>query len=733
MSDVFTFDAILRVVVGFVLGFGVLPWFVLPKPAGARTALDRAGTNFVRWMGLVIGVGHLLALARLYHLGVIFLLCGLGIWLTRLRGRRRRDPGTEGLSPLQVLWIRLTDLGFEFEQRGPRVVAAEAAQRTRQRLLAPFRWLRKPGRLPLLALSLPMLAVFAWAFWIRFELATEFTTLSPPSSYVVLTWTKSLLANDLYTDGLYPPGILFFFAFLGKAASGIDTYEVVRFGGPLIGALMVVGLYYAVLRLTRNAGAAIATAVVFGVFGNLYQFHEPWIRQTGPLPHELGLVVVLFALPAVVDAVIDGDRDHLWTVAAGAIAAGLIHPVSLMLFVLVALVAATFAALAARGAPSHLFRTIGVALGAGVASQLNLVVGTLFGIAPHRGLDNPYAWVRGGGTVDERLVAALGTSDLGHGALALVAGAGALSAIVVGVVLALRGRKRVGGQLAALGAVAALAVAFYDVRWLDLPINYLGPIANLMGVMTALGIGAAVGMVLLLAQLHPRVAAWDIVTRTSVFLLVGVIATSSFAVSLPRAERTREASEYETTAAVTRQIMRENESFGYTVIGTPQQSQLVAGIGSFIELWVFARDVTLRDARDPGFVVPDVSSLLFARDLGETLPIPTQNIYIFVEKAPYPVTEQDPTGPAEEYYYNRERRGRIMATVYGWAEFYRHYHTDMDVFFETENIVVYRIRRRPNALVATVSPQFKDYTWEPGVLFNAGPAHPSEVVIPWLE
>lgn len=728
--DALALTAIVRVVIGFVLAFGVLPWFVLPAPVGARNTLDRLAANFVRWMAAVIIVGHLLGIMRLFHLGTILLLCLVGIWRTRLRGRGKRDPETEGLSTVQIAWLRITDLGYVFEQRGLTVIT-DAARTAREKIVAPVRWVRRSGRLTLVALTLPMLTVFGWSFWTRFELATQFTTLSPPQSYVILTWTKALLANNLYPDGLYPPGTLFFFAFLGKAAAGVDAYEVVRFGGPLIGALMVVGLYYAVLRLTRNAGAALASGIAFGVFGNMYQFHEPWIRQTGPLPPELGLVVILFALPAVVDAVVHGHRDHLWTVGAAGLATGLIHPVALGVFLLVVAVAGVFAAIVARRSTGRLMRMLGVTLATAAASQLNVVLGVLSGLRLHRGLDNPYAWVESAGTAEEALVAALGTSDLGHGALAMVAGAGAVAAMVTGALFAWRGRRTVGAQLAALGAVAALAVALYDVRWLGLPINYLGPLANLMGVMTALGLGAAVGMVLLLAQLVPWVAAWNFSVRTTAFLLVGAVAASSFAVSLPRAERTREASEYEATAAVTREIMRDNEQFGYTVIGTPQQSQLVAGVGSFIELWVFARDVTLRDARDPGFVVPDVSSLLFARDLGETLPIPTQNIYIFVEKVPFPVIEQAPAGPAEEYYYTREKRGRIMATVFGWAEFYRHYHTDMDIFFEDENVVVYRIRRRPNAVVAAVSPQFKDYTWEPGVLFNAGPAEPAEVVIPW--
>lgn len=722
---------IARVLAGFLVAFWLLPRLALPVPAEARTGLDRAAVNLVRWMGLAMFVGHLLVAVRLFHLLPIGLLVVYG-WL-RKRGTRPADSTrVEGLGVLQSWWLRITDLGFLLEQRGRHVVD-DGMARIRHALSAPVRWVRQPGRLTLLLLALPVLLVLAWSLWTRLELAARFATLGAPRSYVMLTWTKTLLAQSLYPDGVYPAGQMFFLALIGKATPGIDTYEVVRFAGPLQGALLVAGLYYAVVRLSRSVGAAMVAATAFGVFGTAYLWHEPWVNQTVVRAPELGLVVVLFVLPSLVLAVVEGDRGHLLTVGAAAVAVALIHPVPAALMIALVFAISVGVGLVARPPLRQAVRVLPVVAGGLVLGHVPPLLAVLLGKETHRGLDNPFGWVTREGSVTETLVGTLGTSEVGHTPFSYGVAAGLLVALVVALVVARRGRPRLAGQLVGLVAAGGAGVLLYDVRWTGLADNHLLVLGNLTGVLLALALGGAAAGVFTLPEMMPRVATGPVVPRLAAYTVLGAVLAAAVVYPQPRFERTREQSEYEAMAAVTREIMQSNEAFGYTVIGTPQQAQAVAGSGSFVQLWVFARDVTLRDARDPGFVVPDVSSLLFARDLGETLPIPTQNIYLFVEKDPFPVVEQEPVGPSEEYYYDREKRGRIMALVYAWAEYYRHYHTDMDIYHEDENVIVYRIRRRPNTLVAAAAPQFKDYTWRPGVLFERGPTDPSEVVIPWRD
>jgi hypothetical protein len=724
---------LLRVLTGLVLAVGVLPAFVLPRPTSARSGLDAAAVRLVRWTAVVLVVSQLLAIIRLFHVLPIVLLCAYGHWYRRRHeGRlRTRGPG-EGL--LQRPWLAFADLLHRFEQHGMAVVTTAwdgilvAARRHRERLVA-----RRV--LPLALLLAPIAAILATSLGMRVVQAFRFQTLSPPDAYVILTWAKSFAANQPFPDGLYPPGLPALVAFVGKTTPGVDLYEIVRYTGPLIGMLLVFGLFYACLRLTGNIGAALVAAGTFGLFGTSYYWHSPWARQTGPLPQELGLAIALIALPSAVLAVTERDRDHLLTTALAALAIGLIHPASCLVFVVLAIAGAIGATLVARCSPGPALAVVVAAAAGAVVAHLYLPIGLLLGLPLFRGLDSPFIGVEIEQGRDAFLEGLLGTSALGHNPLSLLALAGAGLALVVAFALFARSRISPGvhpsgaqafAALGGLAGIALAAVAAYDVRWIPLPTNVTGSIGGLVGIALALGLGAG------FAALTPLwLARRGAMVRATALVTAAALSIGGFGLAFESGPRGREPSEYESTAAVTRDIMKNQDAYSYTVVGTPQQRQAIQGVGAFIELWVFARDVTVRDARDPGFVVPDLSSLMFARDLGESLPIPTADIYVFVEKQPFPVTARTATGPTEEYYFDPAKRGRIMATVYAWAEYYRHYHTDMDIHHEDEHIVVYRIRRRPNTVAAAASPQFKDYTWEPGVLFNGGPASPAEVEIPW--
>ena len=715
---------LLRVLGGLVVAVGVLPALVLPRPVSARSRLDAAAVRLVRWTAIVLVVSQLLAIVRLFHVLPILLLCAYGYWYRRRHegSLRTRGPG-EGV--LQRPWLAFADLLHRFEQHGMAVVTESwdrttaALHRRRERLVA-----RRV--LPVVFLLTPIVAILATSLGMRVVQAFRFQTLSPPDAYVILTWAKSFAANQPFPDGLYPPGLPALVAFIGKTTPGVDLYEIVRYTGPLIGMLLVFGLFYACLRLTGNIGAALVAAGTFGLFGTSYYWHSPWARQTGPLPQELGLAIALIALPSAVLAVTERDRDHLRTTALAALAIGLIHPASCLVFVALALAGALGATLVERASPAPALAVLVAAVAGAAVAHLYVPIGLLLGQPLFRGLDSPFVAVEIEQGRDAFLEGLLGTSALGHNPLSLLALAGAGLALVVAFVLFLRSRA---GGFAALGGLAGIglaAVGGYDVRWIPLPTNVTGSIGNLVGIALALGLGAG------FAALTPLwLARRGAMVRATALVMTAALALAGFGLGFEHGPRAREPSEYESTAAVTRDIMKNQDAYSYTIVGTPQQRQAIQGVGAFIELWVFARDVTVRDARDPGFVVPDLSSLMFARDLGESLPIPTADIYVFVEKQPFPVTARPPTGPTEEYYFDPDKRGRIMATVYAWAEYYRHYHTDMDIHHEDEQIVVYRIRRRPNTVAAAASPQFKDYTWEPGVLFNGGPTSPAEVEIPW--
>lgn len=776
---------LVRVVLGMVLAFGILPALVLARPRGALTSLDAAVSRSVRWIGVVLVGSHLLVLVRLFHVLPILLLCGWAMLVRQgkasVPSRRHRrvsaaaqpvvddgippppsqgdlppPPGalvppppagvtvaappvarqavdhgfdemdTRAVSAPQRLWLMFTDVMHVVERAGPQVVVTWIANGWRK-VRAWLARLFSVTTLKVFALMAPVLGILAVSLALRVDFAFRFETLSPPEAYVFLNWAKAFAANQLYVDGIYPYGLPAFIAFIAKMTPGIDLYEIVRYTGGLIGVLLVFGIFYAALRLTANIAAALFAAGAFGLFGTIAEWHAPWTRQIGPLPQELGFAIALLALPSAILAVTDRRRDHVPTVLWAAIGIGLIHPVPLVIFIVMASVGAVAASVVSRGGRRGAIDVIGAGLAGGALAHVYVPVALLVGQSVFRGMDQPFTPVQLGTSTTQVLSDFYGTTIVGHNLLTAIAGVGSALALLVAWILSRRERTHhIGVQLAGTAAVGLVVVALYDVRLLNLPHTIAGPAGSLLGIAVALALAAGVA-----AVTAPLFTVRRAMVRSGLAIVVAAVALAGFSQTFELRERTRAPSEYDAMAAVTRGIMRNQDAFSYSVVGTPQQRQAVAGVGSFIELWVFARDVTVRDAQDPGFVVPDLSSLMFARDLGEALPIPTADIYVFVEKVPFPVPEQPPVGPTEEYYYDREKRGRIMATVYAWAEYYRYYHTDMEIHYEDDEIVVYRIARRPNPVAAAASPQFKDYTWEPGVLFTGGPTSPQEVDIPW--
>ncbi|MBI4259881.1 MAG: hypothetical protein HY658_04885, partial [Actinobacteria bacterium] len=160
--------------------------------------------------------------------------------------------------------------------------------------------------------------------------------------------------------------------------------------------------------------------------------------------------------------------------------------------------------------------------------------------------------------------------------------------------------------------------------------------------------------------------------------------------------------EYEAAAVQTLAIAAEAPAKSYTIVGTSEDYDRILTRGFHVQLWVFARDIRLEDARNPGY----------------TIPIPTRDVYIFVEKETYHPPVLPPIGPTEEYYRDFGKRDRIMEIVHEWAEAYRISHGNMDVYYEDAEIVIYHVRHNPVIAETERSAQFKDYTWEPGALFN---------------
>jgi hypothetical protein len=576
--------------------------------------------------------------------------------------------------------------------------------------------------LAILLLVVPVVAILVASFWIRVEGTINDLALTPPDAYVHMTWAKALTANQIYVDGAYPYGMPSILAWTSKFAFQADMLDVARFIGPMVGTLIVYGIFYTSLRLTGNPGAAIFAAGLFGLLGTRPEWHVPWYRQIGPLPQEMALALAVIALPFGALAVLHRDKGHLITIGCAALAIGLTHPVPLPFFVALTAAGAFAAALLSGGFKFAFGATIVAAIG-GAVSFIYIPLAGLFNVGLYGPITNINPIAQEGEEVTETTTI---YGELGYNAVSRLAVIALIVGVIAGVILLFsRTTRSRGVLLLSLSAIAGGVLLLYDVRWLGLDPFYANRSAQVVGPMLTLAFAAGLGAltVLITRKLF--------LVGTAVAIVVGFVALAAFSNQYPARARQTVKITYESMARVTDQIANDYERFTYTIVGTPQQRQQILGDGWFIEQWVFARDASLRSARDPGYQMNARQGIpKGSRDVGDILAIPTQDVFIFVEKDIYPVPELAPDGPTEEYYFNREKRGRIQARIYVWSELYMRYHTDMSVYHEDDDIKVYRISRTPDVDAAEDTPEFKDYTWDPGLLFNTGPTDVEEVELP---
>lgn len=703
LSDIAAF---LRVVVGVGIVFVVLPLVVLPRPAGTRNMLDAWVANVTRWLAILIVVVHLLGGMRAYS-RVSLLVSVLAIaWFVRYR---KQFGGMGGL--MQRMYTRKN---LPATPKTPPVSIAQ--------------------RLQILLLTTPVFAVLIVSFFLRARGAFGSYALSPPDAYIHMAWAGSFANGSVWADGVYPQGMAAVIAAVHTFTPFTDILDVARFMGPMAGTSVVIGIYYAVVRLTRNPGAALFAAALIGLFGALPQWRVPWERYVGLLPQEFGVTMAFFGVVFAVLAVTErgggkmlrlgigggiATNGNILSLAAAGFVAAMVHPLSAAWFGVIVGVAAIAATLI-----SFRFAQL---IGAGVATVVGVGIGIavvpvaeLLGVPPYLGYGTGAAFSDLAG-LDAGLDSVNQTEDLlrrfgslgwlSHNWLSRTAMIAVALSMVGVAALAVRKETRTqAAQLLGLAAVGAFATFLYDLTPLAYNVRsfYLVRLSNLIGQTLPLAFGAALGGLAVLITRRVSFA------RIAALSGVGLVALGAFAYQLDAptqamgAEFEREQIEYDEMTRATIRLKREFERGTYTLVGPTSQHQVLAEHGWTVEQWVFARDIE------------DLPN-------DELLPIPTPDTIVFVELDPLPIREISPNSASSEYYFDQDKRGRIQTVIYEWAELRRRENPDTTIYFDGEHIRAYRISRNTAVRIDTDVEMFIDYGWRPGALFNEGPTSPRAI------
>ncbi|MPZ70988.1 MAG: hypothetical protein GEU71_15905, partial [Actinobacteria bacterium] len=202
---------IFKTFAGFGIAFVLLPWLILPTPKSARNTLDVLVINFIRWIAIVVVVTQVLAILKLYETTTLIILSVIACYWFKLRPMGVNREWFSGLG--ERISVRLANFGDKFESGEVQVsgrkskknidLTDETAEPREQRAVRES----LPSVLFMLILIVPLVVVLAIAYYLRVKVPSANVSLSPSDNYTILTWTKLLEQNQIYTEGIYPHGV----------------------------------------------------------------------------------------------------------------------------------------------------------------------------------------------------------------------------------------------------------------------------------------------------------------------------------------------------------------------------------------------------------------------------------------------------------------------------------------------------------------------------------------------
>ena len=690
-----------------VLVMVILPRIIFPLDRVEGTFLDRVMAGAVLMTGLNVAAMYVLG-----AVGLLELLALVGTWIVTwwlVKGRQRRRVRA---NPVIEQVLHACDVVETEGRRGARrTLYAGTVGRWRENTRTRVRaaWEQRPPPAAVLT-SAAIVAVLIGAAAMRYSRALHHVDLVPQDSWLALSWTTFLNQGRVLADGTYPQGAYMWMSSLDRFYP-FGTFNFVRYAGPLMNTLELLVLYWVVSRAAANRVAGLLSIAVFGFFAGHPALLVVWNRQIGAMSQEFALAFALISL--VFGARYMTTHRPLDLVLAGA--ALFVGATSNAL--VIPLLAFGYAAIIAVGAVTGawrmqaLRRLVVVGLVAVVAANLYFLLGAIRGIPLAQSFDlyNPTNRATFEETEDSGPTPEPGAQLRGN-PLYRFGAVGAAMGVAAGLLTIRRDPLR-GRNLLAMSSIALGALVIFDLLLWQTGLLFRVRQGWITAALMTVGFGLGVGALAMLAATtmeRARARGWRPRWSPTLALEGGalVVATLTFVLLWPQyhaAARTVEPSGYPAATSVALDLLARSEALEFTFVGVSEQYQQALEKGFFTEAWVFARDITHSDAKDPSY----------------ELEIPTSDVYIFAEKVPFLGPQARPYGPTQEYYRNQEVRGRIMARILLWCEVYRTTHADMDVVYEDPTLRVYRITRETVNLEADLlSPRFKNYRWLPGQFFN---------------
>lgn len=639
----------------FALSFAVvyllIPRYLFNQVHG--TATDRTLSYFLRMNLLVILLGYVLVISKLYEITGIAVCVAV---LILLRKSRRINPAEDPATVMMARFYDLVELRYVLRmivrQLRSWLLRIKDRPREQQRQWRPsLDWIQR----------LMVLAILIGSWYMRYRDAMTNPVPATSDGYVALAWMKYVDQRFLFHDGIYPQGMYFFMTLVGKLAF-INALYINRYAGPLFTTLIVWGLYYVVKTLATSRPAGMVAASLYGIWGE-WLLRGDWPRQAASNSQEYALLFVVPTAYFLYRYLMNGQRTDYWSAFSGLCVTGLSHPLVYLFNIIASIsVLIAFTIFFLRDQGDRLLR----ALYGGILSAAVTLAPIGAGLLLGHSLNSASASF------------AVSTVQTTHAVFPVLHWTDwiTLTAVVlllIGVTVeVVRGNKRTEWLLGAVFGIIMFLVYFAGG-----PVTHSGVLAaratDLWAIAEPMVISMAFAVVF--ALMPGRTAFhWLETTTVAVFVTAASVLSPPTPIVAYKMQRAEDVQQY-------LYIDNTYKYTGYMIVAPREEYALVLGSGYHMSIPNFIR---MFDPTKPPLT-----------RRGDNTPFRgiAEDVFVYYAQHVYRLPESNSVYSIEAPIYRQ--RATDNAALYKWLMTYKQHHRTLDVFHSDPNLVIYHFHVLP--------------------------------------
>lgn len=665
---------LMKLVTAYLVLFFIVPVLFIKFDEESNHFLDKLYISIIHSNFAVIIIIHLLVLLRIYE-SFSFMISYIAVIVlyVSIMNKQSRKASVDGINHAneaivaKMLDFWESDLGF----RGTLIKGTKSKLKSITASLkgAVINFIHNP--IEILAVTF---LLFLAAF-VRFSHSVMHLYYGASDAYVHLAWSKYLGNNQIYRDGVYPYGYNALISALNKAFL-IDPAIIIRFIGALGSMLIVLSIYYVLKRnYSKDKLIPVIGLALYVISTELP--NNTW-RQMSALPQEYAMLLLLPGMHYL-NLYFKDFKKYYLILAAEVLALALFLHLYVGLFIAIGYV--IICALNLKTFLDFKFTMrFGIIMGAsGILGVLPMLVGLASGIELHR-LSAQFV-IESAGTQE---VTGVSTGLFSYNEPVFALKVVLICSIVLLLISFFRmffDRKPDNVKLTKLNILFAIMSIFLylQFRATELGIPALMEFSR-VGIFLAMIAVVAIALLLGLLDLFIKIRFINYILKIAIIIPIILTMYNNANFTIPEGARL----EYDDAAYAYVKIKNDFPILNWTIISPVEQYQQSIGYGWHYNLWEFVSDVVEKNR--------------------DELKVPTDYIFIFVEKYPLnstqKITEEDALEPfpdesasPDRYYIDYNNRRVIQAKAYYWAEENMKKRDYMQIYMDTEVLRVYMIKQ----------------------------------------